>query len=87
MRLGLCAMPEDTTRAHILGAGLLAGIGFTMSIFIAQLAFAGDAAAISAAKLAILAASCLAGALGIAWLRGIPRPTPPLPPSAVSPPL
>ena len=87
VRLGLCAMPEDTTRAHILGAGLLAGIGFTMSIFIAQLAFAGDAAAISAAKRAILAASTLAGALGIAWLRGIPRPTPPLPPSAVSPPL
>ena len=87
VRLGLCAMPEDTTRAHILGAGLLAGIGFTMSIFIAQLAFAGDAAAISAAKLAILAASTLAGALGIAWLRIVARRTPPLPPGAVSPPL
>ena len=87
VRLGLCAMPEDTTRAHILGAGLLAGIGFTMSIFIAQLAFAGDAAAISAAKLAILAAATLAGALGIAWLRIVARRTPPLPPGAVSPPL
>lgn len=50
------------------GAGLLGGIGFTMSIFIASLAFAGPAR-LAEAKLAILAASLVAGAAGWALLR------------------
>ncbi len=68
--LGLCRLPQDLRWRHIVGAGLLGGIGFTMSIFIANLAFAPDAAAVDAAKMAILVGSLCAGVLGFAWLRG-----------------
>ena len=51
---------------------MLGGIGFTMSIFISNLAFAGAAPAIDASKIAVLLASTLAGALGFAWLRTTP---------------
>lgn len=49
---------------NMIGLGLIAGIGFTMSIFITALAFDGDVEAEKAAKLAILAASLLAGLSG-----------------------
>lgn len=65
---GLCRLPSDLGWRHIFGAGLLGGIGFTMSIFIANLAFPGNAQEIDAAKMAILAASLLAGGLGLTWL-------------------
>jgi NhaA family Na+:H+ antiporter len=54
---------------HVFGAGLLGGIGFTMSIFIANLAFAGAAETINASKMAILIASLAAGIMGVVWLR------------------
>lgn len=66
---GLCRLPSDLDWHHLFGAGLLGGIGFTMSIFIANLAFPGNAAEINAAKMAILAASLTAGILGLLWLR------------------
>ncbi len=66
---GLCRLPLDLAWQHILGAGLLGGIGFTMSIFITNLAFAGQAEVIDASKMAILAASLVAGLLGFAWLK------------------
>ena len=69
VRLGVCQLPADLRWPHIMGAGLLGGIGFTMSIFITNLAFAGDAATINEAKMAILLASLNAGVLGYAWLR------------------
>lgn len=69
LRLGLGRLPEGVTLNHMVGAGLLAGIGFTMSIFIADLAFYGDDALINAAKMGILASSLLAGVAGYAWLR------------------
>lgn len=53
---------------HLLGAGMLGGIGFTMSIFISGLAF-GAGRALDAAKLAVFAASALAGLLGFLFLR------------------
>jgi NhaA family Na+:H+ antiporter len=65
---GLCRLPSGLGWRHIFGAGLLGGIGFTMSIFIANLAFPGNAQEIDAAKMAILAASLLAGGLGLTWL-------------------
>jgi NhaA family Na+:H+ antiporter len=65
---GLCRLPSDLGWRHVAGAGMLGGIGFTMSIFIAHLAFAGQPAMIDASKLAILAASTLAGLVGYAWL-------------------
>jgi Na+:H+ antiporter, NhaA family len=69
--IGLCRLPPDLGWRHIVGAGILGGIGFTMSIFIANLAFAGDAASINASKMAILVASLIAGAVGFLWFRGL----------------
>ena len=66
--LGICALPGDLRWSHVVGAGLLGGIGFTMSIFIANLAFPGQSDVINASKMAILVASIAAGGLGFAWL-------------------
>ncbi len=71
---GLCRLPLDLNWRHVFGAGLLGGIGFTMSIFITNLAFAGEAAVVNASKLAILLASLTAGAAGFLWLRLLGRP-------------
>jgi len=71
---GLCRLPLDLNWRHVFGAGLLGGIGFTMSIFITNLAFAGDAAVVNASKLAILLASLAAGTAGFLWLRLLGRP-------------
>jgi Na+:H+ antiporter, NhaA family len=65
---GICRLPSGVSWGQILGAGCLGGIGFTMSIFITNLAFPGDAAVINASKLAILSASVTAGVLGLVWL-------------------
>ena len=62
-------LPPGTTWPHLHGVAWLAGIGFTMSLFIDGLAFAGQAAAFDASKVAILAASFLAGSIGFAILR------------------
>ncbi|MGJ7914307.1 Na+/H+ antiporter NhaA [Massilia sp. LXY-6] len=67
--LGMCRLPPDLSWRHVLGAGMLGGIGFTMSIFITNLAFPGLADAITASKIAILLASLTAGAVGFLWLR------------------
>ncbi|MBK6998819.1 MAG: Na+/H+ antiporter NhaA [Rhodoferax sp.] len=67
--IGLCRLPADLNWRHIIGAGILGGIGFTMSIFITNLAFVGHAETINAAKIAILLASATAGTLGFLWLR------------------
>ena len=72
--VGLCRLPLDMNWRHVFGAGLLGGIGFTMSIFITNLAFSGDADAVSASKLAILLASLAAGAAGLLWLRLMGQP-------------
>lgn len=69
--VGLCRLPGELRWSHIVGAGLLGGIGFTMSIFITNLAFAADPVLINAAKTAILLASLAAGALGFGWLRSV----------------
>ena len=67
--LGLCQLPNDLNWKHVIGAGLLAGIGFTMSIFITNLAYAGNSEMITASKIAILFASLTAGTIGFLWLR------------------
>lgn len=66
---GLCRLPSDLTWREIAGAGILGGIGFTMSIFIANLAFPSDQETTNASKLAILIASLIAGTAGFLWLR------------------
>lgn len=67
VRLRLAALADSVTWAQILGAGFLCGIGFTMSLFIADLAF-GASTALAAAKLGILLASAFAGVIGSALL-------------------
>jgi Na+:H+ antiporter, NhaA family len=66
--LGLCALPKDLKWKTIIGAGMLGGIGFTMSIFITLLAFK-EPEDIAISKIAILIASFIAGILGFLWLK------------------
>ncbi|MBV9879542.1 MAG: Na+/H+ antiporter NhaA, partial [Gemmatirosa sp.] len=68
VRAGLTRLPEGVGWKVMAGAGCLGGIGFTMSLFIAGLAFA-DPALLDTAKLAIFGASACAGAVGYALLR------------------
>lgn len=65
---GLCNLPSDINWKTILSVGLLAGVGFTMSIFITLLAFDNNTL-INNSKLAILIASSVAGILGLITLR------------------
>lgn len=67
--LGLCSLPSDLKWASVIGSGMLAGIGFTMSIFITLLAFPGNSEVITNSKIAILVASFIAGTLGFVWLK------------------
>jgi NhaA family Na+:H+ antiporter len=75
VRLGWCQLPEGITWRGVALVGCLGGIGFTMSIFIATLAFP-DAALLAAAKLGVLAASTVAGGIalliGFRWFKSPP---------------
>jgi NhaA family Na+:H+ antiporter len=67
---GICTLPKDLKWSSILGAGMLGGIGFTMSIFITLLAFKNDGEeVITYSKIAILIASFIAGTIGFLWLK------------------
>jgi Na+:H+ antiporter, NhaA family len=79
VRLGLASLPANVSWKHIHGAGWLAGIGFTMSLFMTGLAFTNDAH-LTAAKLGILIASVCAGIIGSVILVRMPpnRQAPPL---------
>lgn len=68
VRLRLIKLPESINWKHITGAGILAGIGFTMSIFITLLAF-DDADLIADSKIAVLLASLVAGVAGFVFLK------------------
>lgn len=71
---GICRLPSDVNWSHMIGAGILGGIGFTMSIFITNLAFTGNPETINASKMAILLASLTAGIFGFLWLRLLGKP-------------
>lgn len=73
--IGICRLPLDLQWRHILGAGMLCGIGFTMSIFITNLAYLDQAQVINESKMAILSASLIAGVIGFAWLKLCGKPT------------
>jgi NhaA family Na+:H+ antiporter len=68
VRANLCSLPSDTSWKHIFGVSLLAGIGFTMSIFVSTLAFQ-DTELVQQSKMAILVASLVAGIAGYFSLR------------------
>ncbi|WP_163400140.1 Na+/H+ antiporter NhaA [Flavobacterium fluviatile] len=67
---GICTLPNNLKWQHVLGAGMLGGIGFTMSIFITILAFK-DHETIIFSKVAILIASVLSGIFGFVYLKYI----------------
>jgi NhaA family Na+:H+ antiporter len=71
VRSGLTSLPEGVTWRQIYGVAWLAGIGFTMSLFVTDLAFTenGETLLLTSAKLGILGASLLAGIVGWALLR------------------
>jgi NhaA family Na+:H+ antiporter len=71
--LGFARRPDGASWIHITGLALLCGIGFTMSLFIAQLAFPASPALVEQAKLGILAGSVLTALLGYAVLRFAPK--------------
>ncbi|MFJ3483257.1 Na+/H+ antiporter NhaA [Pseudomonas sp. NPDC090202] len=66
VRTGLCKLPEQLDWAGVMLVGLLAGIGFTMSIFIAGLAF-DEEQLLAAAKLSVLGASTVSAVVGLLW--------------------
>ena len=67
VRLGIARLSAGVRWRHVLGAAWLAGIGFTMSLFIAQLAFPAPEL-VEQAKLGILVGSALAALIGMVWL-------------------
>jgi NhaA family Na+:H+ antiporter len=69
VRLGLAELPEDVSFRHITGIALLAGVGFTMSMFVANLAFYEVPAMLDSAKVGILAGSIVSGLSGYLLLR------------------
>jgi NhaA family Na+:H+ antiporter len=68
VRTGIAELPSGVEWRHMVGVGFLAGIGFTMSLFIASLGF-GESALLDAAKTGILLASLVAGTMGYLLLR------------------
>jgi Na+:H+ antiporter, NhaA family len=73
VRLGVAKLPEGTSWSMVLGLGGVAGIGFTVSIFIAGLSFPGAELLTEEAKIAILLASLLAAVVGVALLLAATR--------------
>jgi len=68
VKAGIADLPTGVTWRHVIGAGMLGGIGFTMALFVANLAFR-DEGVETEAKIFILAASVVAGLAGFLWLR------------------
>ncbi len=71
--LGLAKLPQNSSMSQIFGVAFLGGIGFTMSIFVADLAFVSNQELIFQAKVGILCASLFAGLFGYFWLRFVAK--------------
>lgn len=76
VRLGIAELPRGVTWRLVHGVSWLAGIGFTMSLFVAGLAFPGAPELLNAAKIGVLVASLAAGLLGwfLLWRAGTRKP-------------
>jgi Na+:H+ antiporter, NhaA family len=73
VKLGICSMPTGARWGHIIGVGMLGGIGFTMSVFIALLSFPGLQLILSEAKFSILTGSILSGIMGSVLLNQVSK--------------
>ena len=71
VKIGVAAFPDKVRFKHILGTGFLAGVGFTMSIFVSNLAFHGSLLYQDSAKMGILIGSSIAGLIGYFVLKSI----------------
>jgi len=73
IKAGIAKLPKDSTMSQIFGVAFLGGIGFTMSIFVADLAFVNNENLIFQAKIGILSASLFSGLFGYIWLKFIAK--------------
>jgi len=73
---GVARFPKGMDIKAMFGMGLLCGIGFTMSLFIASLAFVGDELRFTESVIGVLAASAASALAGYAWLRVVLKPQP-----------
>jgi NhaA family Na+:H+ antiporter len=73
IKLKIASLPEHSSMSQIFGVAFLGGIGFTMSIFVADLAFIGNPDLIFQAKVGVLAASIFAGLFGYFWLKRVSK--------------
>jgi Na+:H+ antiporter, NhaA family len=73
IKLKIAKLPENTSMSQIFGVSFLGGIGFTMSIFVAELAFFNSPDLIFQAKIGILSASLFAGLFGYFWLKMVSK--------------
>lgn len=69
-RIGIGALPKGIGMRHVIGLGLMAGMGFTVSLFIADIAFR-DYDGLAQAKIGVLVASLIAATLGFLFMRAI----------------
>ncbi|WP_157452510.1 Na+/H+ antiporter NhaA [Chloroherpeton thalassium] len=76
IKLKIGILPRGADFKHIIGVGLMGGIGFTMSIFVTELAFLGSHELLDSAKTGILFASATAGILGYLWMKYMTKPLP-----------
>jgi Na+:H+ antiporter, NhaA family len=77
VRTGMAKLPPGVAWRHMVGLGLLGGVGFTVALFVTALAFT-DTAMADSAKVSILAASLVAATLGLFWFGATPpQPTEP----------
>lgn len=74
VRSGACVAPTGARWRDVFGVAMLGGIGFTMSLFVNELAFPGAQAVGAAAKLGVFAGSLLSALAGVAFLRATGRP-------------
>ncbi len=73
IKLKLAKLPQNSSMSQLFGVAFLGGIGFTMSIFVAELAFLGSPELIFQAKVGILSASLFAGLFGYFWLKNMTK--------------
>ncbi|HHH20406.1 MAG TPA: sodium:proton antiporter, partial [Nitratifractor sp.] len=73
IKMRIATLPQGSSMNQIFGVAFLGGIGFTMSIFVADLAFVNTPELIFQAKVGILTASLFAGLFGYFWLRFVAK--------------
>ena len=73
IKLKIATLPKGSTMSQVFGVAFLGGIGFTMSIFVADLAFINTPELVFQAKVGILSASLFAGLFGYLWLRFVAK--------------